>query len=121
MATDLTPAGFRAEYPDFPSEQYSDESVKSMLSLACQITSVSNDATYACCAHLLVAAKQAGQALDGGSGEIRGEGVGPLRREFKTVARTERETFFSTSRHGRLMLTLERASPRGIFSVVVGQ
>ena len=115
---DITYSDFRARFAEFGS--LADARISELITEAYQLTDVSKDATMYCVAHLAALEDERTGALDGGSGEVKGETIGPRRVEYVTLARQNnagRDAFFSTTAYGRRVLTLESRVPRGVASV----
>ena len=113
-----TPAEFREEFPAFESATaYPDAMINRAGTEALQIHAVSEVAHRYCMAHLLVLRKAEAPVQDGGSGEVKSEGIGKKRVNYMTQALGAREVFFSTTSYGRAFLTHERRTAGRVMSV----
>ncbi len=112
-------SNFREQFPEFPEDQFTDAAAESALDIAAEISAVSAKAILYLAAHLLTLAGERTAALDGGSGELTAEEIGPKRAEYKTQAAEGRDVFFSRSAYGRMFLVIERASPAKVMGARV--
>lgn len=116
--TVITTTQFRDRFSEFAA--ILDPRISELITEAYHLTDVSADATMYCTAHLAALESERSGGLDGGSGEVRSEAIGPKRVEYATLARNNnagRDAFFSTTTYGRRVLTLESRVPRGVVSV----
>ena len=114
---DLTVAEFKEKFPEFGST--TDETVSTLITEAYEITDVARNATLYCIAHLAALEAETTAKLDGGSGVVKSETIGPRKIEYMTQAENEREAFFATSAYGRRVLRIESRTPSAVMSVVV--
>ena len=114
---DLTVAEFREKFPEFSTTD--NDTVSQLITEAYVITDVSRTATLYCIAHLAALMAETTAKLDGGSGVVKSETIGPRKIEYMTQATTEREAFFAITAYGRRVLRIESRTPRAVMSVVV--
>ena len=114
---DLTVADFRAKFPEFVGT--ADAAVSTLITEAYGITDVARSATLYCIAHLAALEAESTAKLDGGSGVVKSETIGPRKVEYMTQAKTEREVFFATTAYGRRVLRIESRTPKSVMSVAV--
>ncbi|MDE2848220.1 MAG: DUF4054 domain-containing protein [Gemmatimonadota bacterium] len=105
-----TRAEFREQFPSVDSAALSDDDLDRLIAEAVQIHSVRKLATLYLVAHLYELERQA----SGGTvtkGEVKSEGVGPIRVSYVTQAQDGQESFFTSTRYGQRFLALERRTP----------
>lgn len=111
-------ADFAAAFPEFSVDS---SDVQGALDTACAIHSFKPLATLYLAAHLLVLASEDQAGPDGGSGEVTSEtSVGNKLTQYKAMAETGGEVFFTRTSYGRTFLTLEKRTARHGLSVMVG-
>lgn len=113
---DITLADFRARFSEFSG--LADARASELITEAYTLSDVTRDATMYCIAHLAALEAELTGALDGGSGVVKSEWLGPQRVTYETQAANEREVFFATTAYGRRVLALEGRTPKGTISVV---
>ena len=121
MAAALTVAEFRTKFPEFTEAAWTDTQVQNSLDDAVLIHSVNRTASLYCAAHLLTISAETG--LDGGSGTVTGEKLGPQTMWYANQfgKYSEWKAFFTTTRYGRVFLTLEaRTGGWAVAARVVG-
>ena len=111
----ITVSDVRTAFPELDSATYPDASVAAAINVARSIAAATTEIWLHCTAHLLTLPRQA--KVDGGAGEITGAGLGPQQNQYKTMADTGRDVFFTTTPYGRLVLALEERSINSRFSV----
>ena len=100
---------------------YSDAKVSAMLEVAPQISSVSVEAMLYLTAHLLIVDAAHATNLDGGSGEVSSESLGPRTTSYVTMAKGPGcDVFYSQSSYGRMFMALESRSPLRMMPRVFG-
>lgn len=105
-----TRAEFRAQFPDIDVAALSDDDLDRLISEAVQIHCVRKLATLYVVAHLYELDRQA-TAGAVTKGEVKSEGVGPIRVSYVTQAQDGPESFFTSTRYGQRFLALERRTP----------
>lgn len=112
-----TAAQFISEFPEIEANE---QQVQRVLNLAAEMSVASRNATMYLAAHLLVLELiEQDKQVDGGAGEVVREGLGSKSVDYMTMARTNRETFFTRTSYGRQFLILEARSPRYALSISV--
>ena len=101
---------FRSQFPDIGSDVLTDDDLDRLIAEAAQIHNVRKLATLYVIAHLYELDRQAsaGQVT---KGEVKSEGVGPIRVSYVTQAQDGPESFFTSTRYGQRFLALERRTP----------
>ena len=116
---DVTLAEFRARFVvSFAS--VADDVVETAIEEAHQLADTSHDASLFCVAHLLTLLAEETAELDGGSGVVSKETIGPRIVEYVTQAMTDRQAFFAVSAYGRRVLAIEGRTPKAAMGVVIG-
>lgn len=115
----LTPNAFKTQFPEFNG--LADGTINAVLKEAKLYHSVRELATLFCAAHLHTLNVREGAALDGGSGLVESEQIGPKRMTFKNQAETNRDVFFATTTYGRRFLALEKRTPRFVIGAKVAK
>lgn len=105
-----TKAEFRAQFPDIGTEDLKDDDLDKLIAEAVQIHSVRKLATLYVVAHLYELDRQAAAGAVT-KGEVKSEGVGPIRVSYVTQAEDGQESFFTSTRYGQRFLALERRTP----------
>ena len=121
----LTPESFRAKFPEFTTDNYTDAAVARWIATARTIHDRSLEATGFLTAHLLTIANADGvlggspnvAVPDGGAGEVRSETIGPKTIDYMTQARGDGEAFYTRTSYGRTFLEIERRNPERVLSV----
>ena len=114
MAVEADLKNFREYFPQITN--VNDAAVNQAIQEALRIHSADPLATLYCAAHL-IAYKQdleGAPELDGGSGIVSTEGVGPRNISFVNESQLrggERKLFFESSPYGRIFLQLEYRNP----------
>ena len=116
MVPTPTAADFKIQFPEFRAEQ--DDAVTAMLDLAASVNAQSTNLISYLTAHLLTVASADGK-MDGGSGEVTMDGIGPRQVSYRTMAETGDEVFFTRSSYGRMYLMLAKRNPNRTISVKV--
>ena len=114
---DVTLAEFRARFASFAT--VADDVVETTIEEAHQLADTSHTASLFCVAHLLTLLAEETAELDGGSGVVSKETIGPRIVEYVTQAMTAREAFFGTSAYGRRVLAIEGRTPKAAMGVVI--
>ena len=110
--TTVTAAQFKARFPELVTG-LSDLNITGYITLACELSAVSKNAILYLAAHLYVLEKEEGAGeIDGGSGEITAETMGRKIYQYKTMAESGRDVFYTRTMYGRTFLALERRSPK---------
>jgi len=105
-----TRAEFREQFPDIDAAALSDSDLDRLIAEAVQIHSVRKLATLYVVAHLHELDRQAAAGAVT-KGEVKSEGVGPIRVSYITQAQDGPESFFTSTRYGQRFLALERRTP----------
>ena len=113
---------FRARFPELSST--ADALVEVTIDDARDIHDRRSLATLYCAAHLIALIPEQTGQVDGGSGVVASEGIGPQRVSYITQATGDdnaRKAFFATTFYGRRFLLEEGRNPRtAIGATVVG-
>ena len=115
---DVTLAEFRARFPVFAAGT-SNAAIETAIEEAHQLADTSHDASLFCVAHLITLLAEETADLDGGSGVVSKETIGPRIVEYVTQAMTDRQAFFAVSAYGRRMLAIEGRTPKAAMGVVI--
>jgi len=115
VITTLTPEAIRTRFPEFVDR--SDGEIAGAIETATELAVTPPSSTPWAAAHLLAIAEQATGVADGGSGEVKSEGLAGASMGTMPMAMSGDEVFWSTSAYGRMVLTLRRASP----AVILGR
>lgn len=118
MLTPPTAAEFKSKFSEFSATQ--DADVDSVVALAIQINSRSLEIVNYLTAHLLTLRAEDTGKIDGGSGEVTMEGIGPKQSSYLAQAQNNSEVFFSRSSYGRMYLTLCKSHPSAMTVKVFG-
>ncbi len=111
---------FRSAFPEFSATE--DALVTAAINTAYGMHSAKRLATLALTAHLLVVMNEDDiSEPDGGSGEVTGEtSVGNKISQYRVMADSGPEVFFTRTSYGRAFLTLEKRTARRGISAIVG-
>ena len=117
-----TVAEFRERFAEFA--QTTDAEITRAIDDAGVLHAVTTRGRLYCAAHLLaIDSDDEGLAgVDGGSGVVKSEAIGPLKIEYvPQVGETEADVFYGTTRYGRRLLALEDRTPSLVLTArVVG-
>ena len=95
---DVTLAEFRARFPVFAAGT-SNAAIETAIEEAHQLSDTSHDASLFCVAHLITLLAEETADLDGGSGVVSKETIGPMWMvEYVTQAMTDRQAFFAVGK-----------------------
>ena len=113
----VTLSGFRTRFPEFADaigagNRRTDAQITLALDEGRIIHAVTDLGTLYAAAHLLVLDDEETGQVDGGSGLVKSEKLGPQEVDFQTQALTAREVFYATTSYGRKLLALEARIPR---------
>ena len=111
----VTSTEFRAKFPEFTTAAYTTATVNARIAEARAIHDIRKTAVLYLTAHLLALDAEATGALDGGSGVVVSEQIGPRRVSYLTQSKGGEaiRVFCETTSYGRLFNALVASSPRG--------
>ena len=113
----------RAKFPELTAAAYSDALVQSAIETSTALYALGTIARLYLVAHLAVIAKAEYDdgALDGGSGVIKSEQIGPRLVSYVTQSVDGTgDAFYERTSYGRTYLELRKASPKRIMPFVAG-
>ena len=116
-ATKTTMSKARERFPELtlPSTSIFND----LADLAFRLHNKSQDAVDYLTAHLVCLQQETVGNIDGGSNEVSSDGLGPLRRNYMSMASSNREVFCTRSPYGRMFLILESRLPSKVMSVKI--
>ena len=92
-------------------DSITDDVIEKWLENAGYLHSLNEKARLYCAAHLLSLSLEEVEQPDGGSGEYSLEMYGSKQAQYKTMASDNWQTFFTTSKYGRMFRMLEMRTP----------
>jgi len=101
-----TAAEFKAKFPELSATE--DSVIDGLIALAMTVNEQSTDIVLYLSAHFVVLEKEQTGDIDGGSGEVNMDMIGPRQVGYKTMASQGDDVFFSRSPYGRMYLMLSR-------------
>ena len=114
-------ATFRTRFPEFTQSEFSDALVSNLAAVAFHISGINTEATLYLLAHLVAVSKEDNAELDGGSGVVEEERLGPKSVKYVNQQMGEGDAFFNRTSYGRLFMVMESRSPAKRLRVVVAE
>lgn len=112
-----TAADFKAKFPEL--SETDDDAIEELIALAITVNEQSTDIVLYLAAHFVAVAKEQTGEMDGGSGEVNMDMIGPRQIQYTTMAAQGDAVFFSRSSYGRMYLVLSRRHANRAMSVRV--
>jgi len=117
METPPTAAEFKLKFPELASR--TDDAIDAAVAQAMTVNNQSVDIVCNLAAHFLALASEHRGDVDGGSGEVNMDMIGPRQIQYTAMAASGDEVFFSRSAYGRMYLMLSKRHPNRAMSVRV--